>query len=608
MASVDEVLRRWASVASWLEWDSPWDVLWEGDQLPGRWFVGGQLNVAANCLDRHLAGGADRVALRWEGEPGDRRSIRYGELHAEACAFARALKSLGVGTGDRVALYLGWVPELVVAMLGCARLGAVVTVTPASLPAVALAERLARFKPRMLITQDGGWRHGVVLPLKTRADEALAAAGEVEHLVVVRRTGMDVGWYEGDRWYHDLLADAGDTGDDRPIPLPADHPLLIHYLPAPEGLREVVHRAAGVLVHAVALHRLVLAPRADDVLLSAWEVAGPVGTTHSMLGPLACGATTVVYEGMLDTPTTDRAWQLLERYGVTSVLTSPSVVSNLRRWWGDEPPTAALRAVRQVITGGEPLADRDRQWLTSLAGDREFSVFDCWGQTELGGIVAFRPAPEGIDELPDPGLDIVDREGRPVSAGESGELVLRHPWPATSVPDAEAATKRYWLSSPAGVLYRSGDLARRETDGTITILERLEPMVKVSGQLVSVASMADILGQHPLVDAVEVMQVPDREGGRLLVAWVVLGPDASPSAEVALELKHDLHDMLGGLSVPHTVAFVEAFPPDITAADRRHALRTLAAEDHGSIREVTTDQLRAATRLPGATTRTMRQA
>lgn len=591
MAEPGDAQSRWARAAEDLHWARPWDALLDGGP-PGRWFAGGELNVSVNCLDRHLAEHADTVAIFWEGEPGDRRAIPYRELYDETLAFAQALTKLAVGPGDRVALYLGWVPEAVVAMLACARIGAVFSLLPASLPVEALAEQISALAPRVLVTQDGSWRHGEVLPLKAQVDEAVGATSTVEHVVVVRRTGMEVSWYESDHWYHDLLAEGPPATLADPAAFPADHPLLVYQVPGPDGLRRIVHRSAGLLLQAATVHRHIFEPRRDDVFWCAMEISFVGGTVHGVLGPLAHGVSTVMFEGMVDTPTRDRAWEIVERYRVTSFLTFPTVIGRLRRWSGGRTPDAGVSSLRIVVTAGEPLETRDREWLVSHVGGTGLAVLDGWGQTELGGIVTVKPV-AGADPLPDPGLDIVDHAGRSLAPGMAGELVLRRPWAGTflEIHEEPEAARPYWGHSESGSFYRTGDIARREDDGTITILERLDPMVKVTGQLVSVASVANVLSQHPHVRAAEVIQVPDPEGGRLLVAGVVPDPGTTPGPELASDLCNDLHEMLGGLSVPHAVAFVESFPADLSPTDRRRALRTLATAAHSSVFSVTTQQL-----------------
>lgn len=591
MGEAPDPLEAWAGAADTLHWHRRYDAVRTGG-WPGTWFPGGELNVAVNCLDRHLPSRAATIALHWEGEPGDRRTLRYADLHADTVAFARGLTALGVGPGDRVALHLGPLPELVAAVMACARLGAVFSPLSGSLPVEALAERLQLLAPKVLVTQDGAWRHGVVVPLKARADEALAATGTVEHVVVVRRTGIDVGWYDSDRWYHQLCADgSGDAPE--PKAFPSEHPLAVHHVPGPRGLRGVVHSTAGLLAYASALHRHAVSPRPEDVLWCIWEVAWIAGMSHSVIGPLACGATSVVFEGMLDTPTRDRTWEIIARYGVNTVVTTPTVVDKLRRWSGGQAPKRDIGSLRRVVTAAETLTAQDRDWLSAAMEGSGSEVLDGWGQLELGGIVAFTPSPSA--PLPDPGLDVADDDGRPVSPGQTGELVLRHPWAGTFAGlEGDWTEARWWTETGDGGLYHTRDRARREQDGTITILGRLDPIVKVSGQLVSTATVTDVLCQHPMIRDAEVMQVRHPELGPLLVAWVVPAPGADPGPELASDLQADLHEMLGGLAVPHAVVFVEDFPSDISRDDRRLALLALATQPSSQVFSVTVSQLRAA--------------
>jgi acetyl-CoA synthetase len=396
--------------------------------------VGGVLNASVNCLDRHLPERADQVAVHWEGEPGDRRTITYGALHAEVVTFADALRGLGVEPGDRVGLHLGWIPETVVAMLACARLGAVHSVLPASLPADALADRLSDLGPKVLVTQDGAFRHGLIVPSKNRADEALAAAAGVEATVVVRRVGVDVAWYEGDRWYHDLVAaprpgsrkaPAGEAGE--PALVEADHPLLIVPLAHRRGRPTwIVHRTGGYLVAAATVHRRALTARPDDVFWCAAEIAWIGGQSHGVYGPLACGATTVMSEGTLDVPTRSRAWQIIERYGVNALVTTPSVMRNLRQWVDTPPAEADLSSLRLIVTLGERIDPETRNWLDFEVGGGRALVANAWGQTELAGLVAVSPAPApapadpsgpSTAAVPDPGLEVVDSTGRPAGGG-----------------------------------------------------------------------------------------------------------------------------------------------------------------------------------------------
>ena len=597
----EEALARWAEAAGDLRWARPCHTVHRDEGPGGRWFPGGALSAAANCLDRHLPERADQAAIHWEGETGERRTFTYAALQAEVVTFADALRGLGVGPGDRVALHLGWLPETVVAMLACARLGAVHGVLPASLPADALADRLSDLQPKVVVTQDGAFRHGLIVPSKSRADEALAAAGGVEATVVVRRVGVDVAWYEGDRWYHDLVAaprpgrrkvPAGAAGD--PAPVASDHPLLTVPLAHRRGRPTwIVHGTGGYLVAAATVHRRALTTRPNDVFWCAAEIAWIGGQSHGVYGPLACGATTVMSEGTLDVPSRSRAWEIIERYGVNALVTTPSVVRNLRQWVDTPPARADLSSLRLIVTLGERIDAETRNWLDFEVGGGRALVADAWGQTELAGLVSVTPAAAGA-AVPDPGLEVVDDRGRPVPAGEVGELVLLHPWPGTFI-DVEGGPdpgEAWWGPYPGA--YATGDDARRETGGRITVLGRRDPVVSISGQQVSLTEVGRILEEHPLLVAVEVVAVPDERRGQALCACVVLDSKAEAGDELARELRTYVHDALGGLARPRTVAFVEDFPAALAGETRRRALRLLCTANPADWFTVTAAQLAAA--------------
>ncbi|MGH2846820.1 MAG: AMP-binding protein [Thermoleophilaceae bacterium] len=564
----------------------------------GRWFPGAELNVSLNCLDRHLAERGDRVALHWEGEPGDRRAITYRELHEEVCAFAGALSALGVGAGDRVALHLGLLPETVVAMLACTRVGAVHAVMAAALPADALADRLVDFDPKLLLTQDGSWRHGVMLPLKARADEAMAAATGVEHTVVVRRTGVDVGWYEGDLWYDELVAGARAAAAPAPaVAVRSDHPLLACYIANRRGRPTgIVHGTGGLLTHAMTIHADGLVGAHDDVFWIPADVAWLATQVHAVYGPLACGATSVLYEGMLDTPSHERAWEIVERYGVNTIVTTPSVVRNLRRWTDSRLAAHDLGSLGRIVTAGERIDPSLRDWLATEVGGASVRVADGWGQTELGGVVLLLDAASGGSGLPDPGVDIVDTRGRPVAPGSEGELVLRHPWPATFLriwgDDGAAAARLYWSRHPDA--YATGDRAVRAGDGSLAVLGRIDPVVSVSGQLVSLTEIGEALLEHPFIRAAEVVACPDPPAGEALAACVALRDGTPSSDQLAWALRGHVRERLGGLAYPRTIAFLEEIPDDLERDDLRHVLRLLCATASSENVWFTREQLRAA--------------
>lgn len=603
----ERALAGWEQAAGDLTWALPWQDTYRDDRPGGSWFPGGMLNASLNCLDRHLPARAGQVAIHWDGETGERRTITYGALHAEVVSFAEALRGLGVEAGDRVALHMGWLPETVVAMLACARLGAVHGVLPASLPADALADRLSDLAPKVLVTQDGALRHGLIVPSKSRADEALAAAGGVQATVVVRRVGIEVAWYEGDRWYHDLVA-APRPGTRRspvaaaaePAPVAADHPLLIVPLAHRRGRPTwIVHRTGGYLVAATAVHARALTMRPDDVVWCAAEIAWIGGQSHGVYGPLACGATTVMSEGTLDVPARSRAWEIIERYGVNALVTTPSVVRNLRQWVDTPPGQADLSSLRLIVTLGERIVADTRNWLDFEVGGGRALVANAWGQTELAGLVAVTPAggvpgAEAVaPPVPDPGLEVFDAEGRPVAAGETGELVLCHPWPGAFLEAEGSPAPDTWWSAYPGA-YATGDEARREADGRLTVLGRRDPVVSISGQQVSLTEVTRILEEHPLLTDVDVIAVPEERRGQALCACVVLDPKAEAGEGLARELRGFVHDALGGLARPRSVAIVEAFPADLPAEIRRRALRLLCTANQAEWFTVTAAQLAAA--------------
>jgi acetyl-CoA synthetase len=592
-----ERLRRWEEAADQLVWRRRWDAVYEPGEHGGRWFPGGRLNAAENCVDRHLPTLGGKVAFYWEGEPGDRRTITYGDLHDEVCAFTEALRGLGVEPGDRVALYMGIIPETVVAMLACARLGAVHAMLASALPADALADRLADVGAKVLVTQDGSWRHGVILPLKARADEAIPAADVVEHTIVVRRIGIDVPWYEGDRWYDELVAGprpGAISPVQPPEPIESTHPLLVAYIANRRGRPTgIVHGTGGFLTCSAAVHRDGLCGDPDDVLWMPSEIAWIGGQSSGIYGPLTCGGTSVLFEGMLDTPNHARSWELIERYGVNTLATTPSVFRNLRRWTDSPPNREQLRSLRRVVTAGEPLAPDLLEWVRAeIAGDSAV-VADAWGQTELAGIVILSDRTvEGA--LPHPGPDVVDDHGRSVPANVKGELVLREPWPGTfvGVENELAPAERPWHCYDG--VYATGDWAVRDTDGRLHFLGRIDPVTSVSGQLVSLTEVREALLEHPFVEDAEVVDPVDRLEGQTLVACVVLTDPAAGDPALAQSLRDHLHDRLGGLAQPRVVLFFQAFPPDVAEEPLRQALRMLCTSDTSQHTIISEEQVRAA--------------
>lgn len=588
----------WAAAGDRLMWHRPSAAVWEPGPRMGTWYPGGELNLAVNCVDRHTASRGDTVAFHWEGEPGDRRSVTYAELQEHVVTLAKALRGLGVGPGDRVALHLGLVPEAIFAMLAAARLGAVFSIVATSLPPEGLADRLASLSPKVVFTQDGAWRHGTVLPLKSRADDALSAAEGVEHTVVVRRTGMDVAWYEGDRWYHDLTATARPrqaAGDDTPVPTAPDHPVVSASLAHQGGEPvSVLLGAANLLVSAGAVHDHIAG---DGVLWCAGNLAWSVTIIHGILGPLSRGATFVVYEGTLDVPTHARAWDIIERYAVESLLTPPSVLRTMRGWSRELPEVARRTPLARVTMAGEPVEPELRRWLGDALGDAAPDVADAWGQVELGGIVRVVGL-NGAEPLPDCGLDVVDEAGRPVEVGGVGEVVLRHPWAGTlcGLEGTHADNLEDHWTRRDGV-YATEDLAELTREDDVMFLGRADAVVSIAGQIVSLGEVKAVISENPFVADAEVTWRKDPRLGRALVAVVALRPEATesrPLDRLAVDLMDSVREVLGGLARPRAVLFVDRFGDELSPGERFRAFGALAASDTSEPRLVPWQQVVAA--------------
>jgi len=582
-------LEEWEQAARHASWMRSWTKVWEPDPPFDHWFVDGQLNVSVNCLDRHLAEHGERIAIYWEGEPGDRRAISYAQLHADVVVLTRALRSIGVGSNDRVALHLGSVPEAFTAILACARIGAVYMTLPTPLPVEALIQRLTDFDPKVLFTQDGAWRRGAIIPLKAHIDDAISAVPGVEKTIVVRRTGVDVNWYEGDLWYHNLFTEArpgavrADTSAaESPAQLPAEHPLAIEALANRRGHAvSVTHASARLLLCAAVVHRFGSCGTGTSWI--AGEASWLATQASGLFGPLFWGQTTVIYEGALDTPNRQRAWDIIERYQVQTLMLSPSAAEILRQS-SYEPQTAQrISSLKRFTSVGEQ-ADRSlMQWFADLLGPGTIQVADGWGQIQLGGVICF-DSPIDAQNLPDPRLQIVDDDGAPVGSGQVGELVVTAPWAGTVQnvhgEAAQDVVDTHW-GRPGGV-YATGDLARYDADGGIDFLGRRDEVVPVSGQLVSLTEIRNVLREHPYVQNADAFEVRSQMSRTYVMAAVVIDSQmASGLADNRLrdELLEGVREMIGGLGRPRRVMFVDRFGDELTRSQRRDALAILAAAE-----------------------------
>jgi acetyl-CoA synthetase len=576
----------WAEVAGELDWFAPWRAVLEWKAPFAKWFVGATTNLAHNCLDRHLRSWRrNKAAIIWEGEGGDSRTLTYFELHREVCKFANVLKHLGVRAGERVGIYLPMIPEAAVAMLACARIGAPHSVVFGGFSAEALRDRLKDAQAKLLVTADGGYRRGAVVPLKSNVDEALRDAPSVENVVVVRRTGETVAMKGGrDRWWHDLMeaADAECPAE----PLDAEHPLFILYTSGTTGKpKGVVHTTGGYMVHTYITSKWIFDLRDDDTFWCTADIGWVTGHSYVVYGILANGATTVMYEGAPNFPEPDRFWQLVDKYGITILYTAPTAIRAFIKWGREWPRRHRLTSLRLLGTVGEPINPEAWVWYHEEIGKRRCPIVDTWWQTETGGIM-ISPLPgviatkPGSATRPFPGIvaDVVTREGRPVEANQGGFLVIKRPWPGmlrTIYGDPDRYVQQYWSQIPG--VYFTGDGARRDADGYLWIMGRVDDVVNVAGHRLGTMEVESALVSHPTVAEAAVVGRPDPLKGQAIAAFVTLESGHKPTEELRLELREHVAKEIGAFARPDDLRFTEALPKTRSGKIMRRLLRDIAA-------------------------------
>jgi acetyl-CoA synthetase len=576
----------WARQASdLLDWSTDWHTILEWDLPFARWFVGGQLNVAHNCLDRHVeAGRGDRVAYYWEGEPGDTRTITYAELRDEVARFANVLKGLGVGKGDRVNIYMPMIPELPVAMLACARIGAPHSVVFGGFSAEALRDRINDAEATVLVTADGGWRRGNAVPLKANADEALQATPSIRHVVVVRRTETDVNMVEGrDHWYHDLMADAAPDCEAEPVD--AEDLLYLLYTSGttarPKG---IMHTTGGYLTQVAFTHRYVFDLHADtDVYWCAADIGWVTGHSYIVYGPLANGTTSVMYEGSPDHPAKDRWWSIVEKYKVTILYTAPTAIRTFMKWGTQFPEGRDLSSLRVLGSVGEPINPEAWVWYWQHIGGGNCPVVDTWWQTETGAIM-ISPLPgattlkPGSATFPLPGIaaEVVDDRGNTCSTG-GGYLTLTRPWPSMLrgiYGDPERYRQTYWSRFEGR--YFAGDGARIDEDGYFWLMGRVDDVMNVSGHRVSTTEVESALVDHPTVAEAAVVGGKDPTTGQAIIAFVTLKADFDATPEHGEDLRRHVAKKIGPVARPKTVIFTDDLPKTRSGKIMRRLLRDVA--------------------------------
>jgi acetyl-CoA synthetase len=592
-------LAFWAAQANRLSWQTTFSQVLDWSAAPfAKWFTGGKLNVTYNCVDRHVeAGNGDRVAIHWEGERvGEGRTLTYSDLHAEVCKAANALSDLGLVAGDRVAIYMPMIPEAVVAMLACARLGVLHSVVFAGFTATALGARIADAEAKLLITSDGQFRHGKPEPLKEAADQAVADASTIEHVLVVRRTGVDVPWTQGrDVWWHDVVDSA--SPEHSAEAFDAEHPLFLLYTSGTTGNpKGIVHTSGGYLTQASYTHYNVFDIKPEtDVFWCTADIGWVTGHTYGVYGPLSNGVTEVIYEGTPSTPTQHRHFQIIEKYGVTIYYTAPTMIRTFMKWGREIPDAQDLSSLRLLGTVGEPINPEAWRWYRKVIGADSAPIVDTWWQTETGaamisplpGVAAAKP---GAAMTPLPGISakIVDDHGNeltPPSTDEgehvTGYLVLDQPWPSMLRGiwgDPDRFRETYWSKFAEQGWYFAGDGARYDPDGAIWVLGRIDDVMNVSGHRMSTAEVESALVGHAAVVEAAVVGATDDTTGQAIVAFVVLQADHAKTkgAEIIDELRAEVASVISPIARPRELHVVPELPKTRSGKIMRRLLRDIA--------------------------------
>ncbi len=599
--SIDDPETFWAAAARELHWFKPWDKVLEWNLPWAQWFVGGQLNLSYNCLDRHLDGPRrHKTAIIWEGEPGEIRRLTYAELHAEVARFASALKSLGIRKGDRVAIYMGMTPELAIALLACARIGAVHSVIFGGFAASAIADRVNDAGCVAILTQDASYRRGNQIQLKRTVDEALPACPTVQHVVVYRRTGAPVVMVAGrDHWWHDLVAQAAPGCPAEPMD--SEDPLYILYTSGTTGKpKGLVHTTGGYAVGTYLTTKYVFDIRDDDVYWCTADIGWVTGHSYVVYGPLQCGATVLMYEGAPNFPDLSRFWKIVDDHRVTIFYTAPTAIRAFIKWGDEHVEKHKLDSLRLLGTVGEPINPEAWMWYREKIGRNRCPIVDTWWQTETGAIM-IAPIPGAVAAKPGSATrpffgiqpEVVtrpDAEGRfqAVPPGHGGLLVIRKPWPSmarTVYGDPERYRTTYWSDVPG--CYFTGDGARQDADGYFWLMGRVDDVINVSGHRLGTMEVESALVAHPKVAEAAVVGRPDDLKGQAIAAFVTLESGNPPSNDLKDELRRWVAKEIGALARPDDIRFTDALPKTRSGKIMRRLLRELAS--HGEIKgDVTT--------------------
>ena len=586
----------WAAQALALDWTNEWQTILDWDLPFAKWFVGGKLNVAYNCLDRHVeAGHAGQVAFHWEGEPGDSREVTYGELLEETCKVANALRAFGVEKGDRVAIYMGMVPETVATMLACARIGAPHSVVFGGFSAQSLKDRINDAEAKVLVTADGAWRRGAVVALKDIADEAIAGAPSIEHVLVLRRTENDVAMQDGrDVWWHETVA--GQPSTCACAEMDSEDLLFVLYTSGTTGKpKGIMHTTGGYLTQCAYTHKHVFDLDPDrDVYWCTADVGWVTGHSYIVYGPLANRTTSVLYEGTPDFPDRDRLWSIVEKYKVSIFYTAPTAIRTFMKWGDEYPQRHDLSSLRLMGTVGEPINPEAWVWYYQTIGGGNCPVVDTWWQTETGAIMisalpgatTLKP---GSATFPLPGIKagIVDDAGAAVGIPGGGYLTLERPWPSMLRGiwgDPERYRDTYWSRFEGK--YFAGDGAKRDDDGYFWLLGRVDDIMLVSGHNISTTEVESALVDHPAVAEAAVVGKADDTTGQAIAAFVILRSGNEPGDALVAELREHVAELIGPIAKPKSILFTEELPKTRSGKIMRRLLRDVAQDQ--ALGDVTT--------------------